>query len=92
MFTTNFGDLLTKLGVSKRFQPAIDTVVHEESESEVQNIQILQGNLKNSISFFKKYDFLPDQGVYQRFPLIWTQLGGNSSYKPPGASYTAQGL
>ena len=24
-------------------------------------------------------------------PRIWTKLGGHSSYKPPGASYTAQG-
>ena len=27
-------------------------------------------------------------GVFWR---IWTKLGGKSSYKPPGASYTAQG-
>ena len=26
-----------------------------------------------------------------RFPRIWTKLEGNSSYKLPGASYTAQG-
>ena len=25
------------------------------------------------------------------FPQIWTNLGGNSSYKPPGASYAAPG-
>ena len=49
---TKFGDLLTKLTVFRRFQPAIYTVVHEESESEVQNVQILQENLKISISFF----------------------------------------
>ena len=38
--------LLTALGVSRRFQLAIHTVFHEESESEVQNIQILQENFK----------------------------------------------
>ena len=38
---TKFADVLTRLGVSKRFQPAIYTVFHEESESEVQNTQIL---------------------------------------------------
>ena len=27
----------------------------------------------------------------ETFPRIWTKLGGNSSYKPPGASYTAHG-
>ena len=53
-FKTKFGDVLTKLGVSRRFQPAIYTVVHEESESEVQNAQILQENLKMSISNFQK--------------------------------------
>ena len=49
-FTTKFGDVLTKLGVSKHFQPAIYIVIHEESESEVQNTQILQENFKISIS------------------------------------------
>ena len=41
-----------KLGGSRRFQPAIYTVSHEESESEVQSIQILQENLKILISVF----------------------------------------
>ena len=41
---------LTKLGVSTRIQPAIYSVVHEESESEVQHVQILQESLKISIS------------------------------------------
>ena len=50
---TKFGDFLTKLGVSKRFQLAIYLVFHEESESEVQTIQILQDNLEMSISFFQ---------------------------------------
>ena len=27
----------------------------------------------------------------ERFPRIWMKLGGNSSYKPPGAYHTAQG-
>ena len=40
-FTTRFGNFLTKLGVSRRFQPTIYLVFHEESESEVQNTQIL---------------------------------------------------
>ena len=48
-FKTKFGDLLTKLVVSKRFQPAIYTAFDEESESEVQNAQILQENPKNWI-------------------------------------------
>ena len=31
-------------------------------------------------------------GLYgERFPRIWTELRGNSSYKPPGVSYAAQG-
>ena len=38
---TSVGYLLTKLGVSKRFQSAMCTVVHEESESEVPNTRIL---------------------------------------------------
>ena len=37
---------LTKLRVSRRFQPAVYIVVHEESESEVQNAQILLENDK----------------------------------------------
>ena len=51
-FQTKFGDCLTKLGGSKRFQPAIYLVFHKEYESEVQNIQILQESLNNSISLF----------------------------------------
>ena len=46
--------LLTKLGVSRRFQSVIYPVVHEESESDVQNAQILPENLKNSISTFQE--------------------------------------
>ena len=60
---TNLGDVSTKLGVSNRFQPAVYTVVHEESESEVQNTQVLQENLKNSISFFQNFYFLTRSGV-----------------------------
>ena len=41
-----FGDSLTKLSASRRFQPAIYTAFNEESESEVQNVQILQENLQ----------------------------------------------
>ena len=41
---------MTKLEVSRRFQSDIYPVFHEESESEVQNAQILQENLKISIS------------------------------------------
>ena len=48
MFTNRFGDLLTKLGVSRRFQSGIYPVFHEESESEVQNAQILPGIIKNN--------------------------------------------
>ena len=51
MFNTKF-DVLTKLGVSRRFQPAIYTFVDEESESEVQNIEILKENHKILISYF----------------------------------------
>ena len=47
LFKTKFGDCLTKLEVSRHFQLAIYRVFHEESESKVQNIQILQGNLTN---------------------------------------------
>ena len=54
VFKTKFGDLLTKLGASKRFQLAIYLVFHEESESEVQNTEILQENLKISIFKFQK--------------------------------------
>ena len=36
---------------SRRLQPAVYTVFHEESEYEVQNGKILQKNLNNSISF-----------------------------------------
>ena len=51
MFTTEFGDLLPKSGVSNRFQPAVYKVVDEESESEVQISPILQENHKKTISF-----------------------------------------
>ena len=58
-FNTQFGYFLTTLGVSRRFQLGIYiyiyiyiyTLVHEESESEVQNTQILQENLICLISF-----------------------------------------
>ena len=40
---TKFGDFcFTKFEVSRGFQPAMYTVVRDESESEVQNIKILQ--------------------------------------------------
>ena len=52
LFKTKFGEFLTKLGVSRRFQPAIYSVVHEESESEVQNAQCLQENLNKLITGF----------------------------------------
>ena len=55
---------MTKLGVSRRFQQAIYTVVHEESESGVHNTQILQENLKMSISNFQKQKCLnPIRGL-----------------------------
>ena len=60
---TEFGDCLTNLRVTKRFQPAIYTYFHEESESEVQNTQIMQENLKQSISNFQIFIFKPDRGV-----------------------------
>ena len=50
--------------VSKRFQPAIYTVLHEESESEVQNIQIFQENPNNSISKFQYLILLTRSGGY----------------------------
>ena len=46
---TQFGDLLLKLGVSRRFQRAIYSVFYEESEYEVQNTQILQENPKDNL-------------------------------------------
>ena len=57
LFTSKFDDLLTKLEVSRRFQPAIYTVVDEESESEVQHTQILQENLKQSFPPFQNFYF-----------------------------------
>ena len=71
---TNFGDVLTKLGVSRRFQPAIYTVFHEESESKVQNTQLLQGNIKKSVSNF--YCLI----IHQKVPFIFAYipfLGGS---------------
>ena len=57
-FKTKVGGFLgSKLGGSRRFQPAMYTVFHEEPESEVQNTQILQGNLKISISYFHFFIF-----------------------------------
>ena len=59
-----FSDYLSQLGVSRRFQPAIYIVVHEEFEYEVQTIQILQGNPKKSISCFKQLLwFNPIRGI-----------------------------
>ena len=63
-FTTKFGDLLSKLGISKCFQPAMYTVFDEESESEIQNLQILQENLKDSISNFQIFYLLTRSGGY----------------------------
>ena len=51
------------MGGSRRFQPAYIHSFHEESESEVQHAQFLQGNLKFLISILKKMMFKPDQGV-----------------------------
>ena len=45
---------LINLGVSRRFQSAISTVVDEEFEYEVQNSQILQENFQQSISNFQR--------------------------------------
>ena len=51
-------------GVSRRFQSTIYAIFHEESESEVQNAKILQGNIKNSMSTLHVFHiFKPDQGV-----------------------------
>ena len=50
-FKTRVGDLLAKLEVSRRFQPAIYEVFHEEPESEVQSIQILMENLNFDFKF-----------------------------------------
>ena len=50
LFQTKFGDLLTTGGGP--VQPAKYTVFDEGSESEVQNVQILQESLKISISKF----------------------------------------
>ena len=61
-FKTELGDCFTKLEVSRRFQPAIYLVFHEESKSEVQNVQILQENLKKSISNFQSFWFKTRSG------------------------------
>ena len=50
---------MTKLGGSR----SIFLVFHEESEPEVQNIQILQENLKNSISIFQNISLNPIKGL-----------------------------
>ena len=71
MFKPKFGDCLTRLGGSRRFQPAIYTVVHKESESEVQNIQILQENLKNN-----------DFGILNQ--LLFNPIRGLNSPPAPG--------
>ena len=61
---TQFGNLLSKFGVASPFQPAIYTVVHEESESEVPNIQIPQENLKLSILYFQTFYLFTRSGDY----------------------------
>ena len=63
-FKTKFGDMLTTLGGSRRFQPAIHTGVHEESESEVQNIQIPQENSKFRFRLFKQKKRDPISGLF----------------------------
>ena len=63
MSKLNLDSVQQHLGVSRRFQPTIYKVVREESESEVQNIQILQENLKMSISNFHRNVVQPDQVV-----------------------------
>ena len=62
-FKTKFGDVLTKLRVSTRFQLAIYSVCHEKSESEVQHTKSLPEHLNISISNFHFFIFKPDQGV-----------------------------
>ena len=64
-FKTKFGEFLTNLGVSRRFQPAIYTVSQQESESEVQNAKILQANPQNVDFMFFIFIviFKPDQVV-----------------------------
>ena len=63
-FKTKFGDDLTKLGVPRRSQLAIYSHFHEESEYEVQNIQILQENINKSISSFQNKYMLTRSGCY----------------------------
>ena len=52
LFKAKFGDLLTKFGGSRRFQPVIYTAFDDESESEVQIIKILEEKLKTLMSQF----------------------------------------
>ena len=50
---TYFSPMLTKLSVSSRFQPAIWRFFHVESDSAVQNCQIIQPSVKFSVRKFK---------------------------------------
>ena len=69
-FATRFGYLLTKLGVSRRFQSDTYIVFHEESESEVQNIKFLQENPQNfDFKLKKKICFNPINGLSHEFLL-----------------------
>ena len=54
---TRYGDFLIKLGVSGRFQPAIYTVVREESEYEVQYIENPPGKPQNLDIIFSNFYF-----------------------------------
>ena len=62
--------MLTKFWVSRRFQPTIYTVFHKESESEVQNIQILQKIIKTTISIFMLFYVQTRSGNYTPLKLF----------------------
>ena len=42
-------------------------------------------------NYFKTFTTINFCAYRERLPRIWTKFGGNSSYKPPGASCTAPG-
>ena len=73
MFKTKFRDLLTKLGVSRRFQLAIYIVFHEESES-------CRKTFKISISICNFLLFSRSGGYFYFISLFPFEGRGISSY------------
>ena len=77
----------------RALKPPIAMIFHVESEFAVENARFLRPNPEKSENFpenFRNVFGIFGFWVITRSPLPWIllKIGGNSSYKPPGAVYT----